>query len=74
MTTEAQTILDEALKLPDAVRAEIAQRLLDSVRHELSDDEYVAEIRRRVLASERGEAELIPAADVIREARERLGE
>ena len=63
----------EALELNPEERADLAQRLLDSLPR---DPEVAAaldeEIRRRVALFEAGELEMIPAEQVFAEARARL--
>ena len=72
------TLLDElsrkALALTLEERAELAQRLLESIERE-SDPEVQAawktEIADRIARYERGEARLIPAEEVFAAARQR---
>jgi putative addiction module component (TIGR02574 family) len=75
----ANRIEDEALRLSVNQRARLARRLLESLdEEEVEDPEEVAraweaEVARRVSQYEAGEAgALTPAAEVVREARERL--
>jgi putative addiction module component (TIGR02574 family) len=70
MTTVAAQFMETALHLPQAERALLAERLLASLD---TDDfalspEWQTEIARRVAEIERGEAKLIPAEDVFRNA------
>ena len=71
MTTEASTLLDSALKLPQSARAFLAEKLLESLdaetSHEISD-EWRAEIKRRCAEIDRGEVELISAEDAFARA------
>jgi putative addiction module component (TIGR02574 family) len=74
MTREVLYELEAAvLSLPKDERARLAERLIAS----LDDDPdleaaWAAEIRHRLDAIDRGEIEMIPAEDVIAEARRRL--
>jgi len=68
-------ILQTALDLPDKERAELALRLVESLDGEPASDveaAWAAEVKDRVGALRRGEARTRPAAEVFREARERL--
>ncbi len=70
-----RAILQTVLDLPDEERAELALRLVESLDGEPADDveaAWAAEVRDRVDALRRGDARSRPAADVFREARERL--
>lgn len=72
-------LLDAAMELPDEDRAEIAQRLFDSLpagcdvlAHLSSEarESWRKELNRRIGEIERGEAELIPGGEVMRELHE----
>ncbi len=70
-----RAILQTVLDLPDKERAELALRLVESLDGAPADDveaAWAAEVKDRVDALRRGEARTRPAADVFREARERL--
>lgn len=71
MTAEAERLLEAAMKLPDAERAELAAVLADSVGDGSSDDEreaaWAAEAKRRLEALRSGSSETIPSEDVERE-------
>ena len=83
MSETAATLLDQLLKLSEADRAMIADRLWESLsdekRQELIDEttddpEFQAELQRRLDSVENGTAELIPweqARETIREELER---
>lgn len=77
MAAKRDRIEAEALALTPADRAELAHVLIRSLDDEVEDPAEVdkawkAEIRRRIARIESGEAELIPAEEVLRKARERL--
>ena len=59
MTDRAEHLLDEALKLSDSERAELAARLIQSLDAEADsevDAAWAAEIERRCAALDAGEA------------------
>lgn len=63
MNTSTDLILSQALQLPDADRALIAERLLSTLApaaRELSDDELEAELDRRVQEFERDPTSAVP--------------
>ena len=63
-----------ALALPREERARLAERLIESLDDDPAVEEaWAAEIKRRLDAIDRGEVEMVPAEDVIAEARRRLG-
>jgi putative addiction module component (TIGR02574 family) len=55
---DAKKLLDDALRLPEQQRAEIATRLLESLEAHVSDvdDAWAAEIERRCAAVDAGDA------------------
>ena len=62
-----------ALALPPAERARLAQRLIESLDDDPEVEEaWSAEIKRRLDAIDRGEVEMIPAEEVLSEARRLL--
>ena len=66
-------IMDQVSQLSPDERLELRIRLLDAeLGPEDSDAEsaWAEEIRRRVAAYRRGEVELVPAAHVLKEARD----
>ncbi len=70
-----RAILQTALGLPEDQRAELALRLVESLDGQPATDveaAWAVEVKERVDALRRGEARTRPAADVFREARERL--
>ena len=69
--TNSQKILQEALKLPRQLRAMLAEKLLQSLDYD--DDfelsaEWIAEAQRRCKELEDGDAAIVPAEDVFKEA------
>jgi putative addiction module component (TIGR02574 family) len=59
MSTVGQKILQEALNLPEEERAEVAARLLESLEEAMDrdvDEAWAAEIERRCVALDSGEA------------------
>lgn len=59
MTDRAEHLLDEALKLPESERAELAARLIQSLDPEVDsevDAAWAAEIERRCAALDSGQA------------------
>jgi putative addiction module component (TIGR02574 family) len=63
-------LLDEALKLPVAARAELAGRLLETLDDEEDDDAeelWAGEIARRVRELDEGKVKTVPWAEVRRE-------
>ena len=75
MTTNAKDVLDAALALPIKKRAQIVDRLLQSLEERLPvateqaeiDAAWAKEIERRVREIDEGRAKLIPADDVFAE-------
>jgi putative addiction module component (TIGR02574 family) len=71
MTQQTQALLEVALALPEAERALLAERLLESLPEEgdeLSEEELVAELDRRRAEIVEGKTKPIPWSDI------RLGE
>ena len=74
MNTQSEHILRSALTLPESERAEIAASLIHSLDTETDegvDEAWAAEIQRRIESIDRGEVQLVPWDDVMREMRER---
>ena len=62
------------LALPREERARLAQRLIESLDDDPKVEEaWRIEIQRRLDSIDRGEVEMIPAEQVLAEARRRLG-
>lgn len=71
MTPQSQRILREVLDLPPVGRAELVEQILASLESPVRQDVATAwaqEVEDRVNAYERGEIELSPAPDVLKEA------
>ena len=71
MNTQYQDIIDTALALPEADRADIAATLIRSLETETDADAdamWAAEIQRRLDAIDRGEVRLVPWDDVMRKS------
>jgi putative addiction module component (TIGR02574 family) len=74
MSSVAQRLEAAALALPRSERARLAERLIASLDENAEvEDAWAAEIKRRLDAIDRGEVELVPAEEVIAEARRRIG-
>ena len=78
MNNQSQNLLQSALALPHAERAEFAVSLIRSLEptsdEELDEDAeeaWAAEIQKRIESIDKGEVELIPWDDVMRQMRER---
>ena len=68
MTSENQAVFDAALALPEAERALLLERLLESLSPEpgeLTDDEFFAELERRRAEVEQGLVKPIPWSEVL---------
>jgi putative addiction module component (TIGR02574 family) len=73
MRTRLVAILAQAMQLPPAERADLADRLWLSVNsREEVDAAWEAEIQRRVAELDAGEAECIPFETVIATMREKI--
>jgi len=63
VTDEASRILDAAMQLPEAERAELATMLMASIGDGFATEEikaaWMAEVKRRMAALERGETSLV---------------
>jgi len=63
MSSKSDSVLDEALKLPEQERARLASELLASLDGEAEDGveaAWAAEVEKRKGEVERGEARLVP--------------
>jgi putative addiction module component (TIGR02574 family) len=72
MSTLLAELAKKPRELPPEERARLAQELLESVDREADPDvqaAWEAEIATRIASYERGEAKLVSAADVFKEAR-----
>ncbi len=77
MARPVKEIEQELLNLPQEERARLAHRLIVSLDEDAPADEgveaaWLEEIKRRDAEIERGEAELIPAEEVMRRVSEVL--
>ena len=76
MSRNAEEVLEAALALPEAERAEVVARLQESIGG-FADAEiaaaWEAEIADRLKAIDDGSVELIPAEEVHRELRQKYG-
>jgi putative addiction module component (TIGR02574 family) len=69
----AQRLEAAALSLPRSERARLAERLIASLDEDSEVEQaWAAEIRRRLDSIDRGEVEMIPAEQVLAEARRRI--
>ena len=74
MADNSDNLLQQALGLPDAERAAMAATLfrsLDTHSDPAADQEWAAEIQKRVLEIDQGGVTLIPWDSVIEEMRNR---
>jgi len=70
MSNQLEIVEAQALKLSPEERAQLADRLVTSLfKDEEIEDEWAAEVERRVGEIENGRAALIPAAHSIARAR-----
>ena len=71
-------LTSRALQLPQAARAELAEKLLESLHSsrtgDETSDEWQAELVRRCEAVHAGRAKLVPAGDVVSALRRKLRE
>ena len=74
MSDQLDIVEVQALKLPPEERAQLADRLVDSLfKDQNIEDAWSAEVERRIEEVESGRAKLIPAADSIARARAAIG-
>ena len=76
MSADFNSLSSQAMSLPFEQRFELAQRLWESVEGQLDeeDEELFREIDRRVAEIESGKARMYSHEEVMRDAREALGE
>ncbi len=78
MSARAKKLREEALELPTKARAKLAHDLLLSLEDEPFDspaeveEEWAAEIERRVQDVNEGRVNLVPAAEALRDVRANL--
>jgi putative addiction module component (TIGR02574 family) len=74
MSTEASRILTEVLSLPADERAQLVERILDSLGAEPDKERlerWAAETESRLDAIDRGELEVTPGEEVLERLRQR---
>lgn len=72
MTKAVADILEEAEQLSAAERAELADRLVESLAHDMPSDlaqAQIVEVRRRITELESGEVALIPGDEALAHVR-----
>lgn len=74
---EAEALLERALRLPDAQRAQLATELFESLEgpaETMTDDEWLADVEARAERIRRGESQGIPWGEVRQRVLARLGQ
>ncbi|NQV27160.1 MAG: addiction module protein [Rhodopirellula sp.] len=69
-------VFQSAMALPDSVRAELAERLWESLPDESREeaaDAWAVELSRRLHEYQSGEAEILSGPEVLRKLRSRYG-
>ena len=72
MTQAVAQILEEAEQLSAAERAEIADRIVESLAHDTPSDiaqVQISEVRRRIAQVESGEVALVPGEEALAHVR-----
>ena len=72
MTQAVARILEEAEQLSAAERAELADRIVESLAHDIPADmaqAQVTEVRRRIAEVEAGQVALIPGEEALAQVR-----
>lgn len=72
MTPTVARILEEAEQLSTQERAELADRIVESLAHDIPRDvaqAQIVEVRRRIAQVEAGEVTLVPAEVALAEVR-----
>ncbi len=72
MTQAVAQILEQAEQLSAVERAELADRIVESLAHDISPDiaqAQIAEVRRRIAQVEAGEVTLIPGDEALAHVR-----
>ena len=73
MANHLEAVKAEALKLPPEERAHLAERLIASLFDDKDiEDDWAAEVERRIEEIESGRSKLVPAADAVARARAAL--
>lgn len=72
--TTVDRLYNEALELSEAEQEELVARLAEHLELDLlrADEEWIAEMRRRVARVESGEDNLVPGTDVLGRMRQRI--
>ena len=73
----SEEIFCDALALPPEARAELTERLVQSLAQDISPEitsAQLAEVRRRIAQVESGEVELIPGDEVLARVRSLLAQ
>ncbi|MEK6333795.1 MAG: addiction module protein [Acidobacteriota bacterium] len=73
----SEEIFRDAMSLPPDVRAELTERLVQSLAQEISPEiteAKLAEVRRRIAQVESGEVELIPGDEALARVRNLLAQ
>ena len=73
----SEEIFRDAMALPPDARAELTERLVESLAQDVSPEitsEQLAEVRRRIAQVESGEVELIPGDEALARVRNLLAQ
>ena len=73
----SEEVFRDAMTLPPDARAELTERLVESLAQEISPEitsAQVAEVRRRIAQVESGEVELIPGDEALARVRNLLAQ
>jgi putative addiction module component (TIGR02574 family) len=74
---KSEEIFRDAMALPTEARAELTERLVESLAQDVSPDittAQLAEVRRRIAQVESGEVELIPGDEALARVRNLLAQ
>ena len=77
MSQDVKQIAEDLLKLPSSSRAELAERLLESIEDFTTPDieqAWKVEVEKRINEYESGIVQGLPAKEVLKAAREKLNE
>ena len=72
MTEAVAHILEEAEQLSAPERAELAERIVESLAHDIPEDiaqSQIAEVRRRIVQVDAGEVTLVPGDEALAHVR-----
>ena len=73
----SEEIFRDAMTLPPDARAELTERLIESLAQDISPEitrEQLAEVRRRIAQVESGDVELIPGDEALARVRNLLAQ